>query len=534
MEEERRLIAQILERQQHGSTASSRGRDRELSRSMTPALSRSISRSEPLRVDMEDTEDQFLITAKDPSLRLNTNYLTSDRDEETEKEADKGLTPAQLEEKDKKLVKSSTGKGTVSEEEQISDTDSEFEYDDDGSVLPNYSTYNAEAVKRGEEAGPAPSRGGSIVAGATPARIDDADLYNASSPVIHKEANPELTEIKNRRLVKEAKQAERLDEVLAAERAASNARAIGQSVSPEFMEQVSLKAEQAGTGVHMDPESFYKTNPARKEKLQGYAKYKKKLVSPEKVDDGFVVPYTNDEEEKMDTELAQVLNENTKVSAIENVPETQRTVRTITRGNFVEKYIESGKEHPKSFVLCMDFSQESKNALEWCVGTVLVDGSVFYILNVIEDEEYSSMQLNGIQPKNSGKPASSHKSTQNADKARSRLREQNVEEITKEVLSLLKLTKLQVHVVVQSSHHPIPRHFVTSVVKHLSPTLVVVGSKGTSAMKGVLLGSLSNYLVRNSTAPVMVVKHRLKKLTKKKQYNNNVTPLHSLAEARVD
>ena len=37
------------------------------------------------------------------------------------------------------------------------------------------------------------------------------------------------------------------------------------------------------------------------------------------------------------------------------------------------------------FLLCMDFSPESIFALEWSLGTVLVDGSVLFIVCVIED-----------------------------------------------------------------------------------------------------------------------------------------------------
>jgi len=45
---------------------------------------------------------------------------------------------------------------------------------------------------------------------------------------------------------------------------------------------------------------------------------------------------------------------------------------------------------------------------------------------------------------------------------------------------------------------------------------VVLGSRGRSALKGVLLGSFSNYLVTKSSVPVMVARKKLKKLAKMK------------------
>jgi hypothetical protein len=43
---------------------------------------------------------------------------------------------------------------------------------------------------------------------------------------------------------------------------------------------------------------------------------------------------------------------------------------------------------------------------------------------------------------------------------------------------------------------------------------VVLGSRGRSAIKGVLLGSFSNYLVTKSSVPVMVARKKLRKHSK--------------------
>lgn len=382
---------------------------------------------------------------------------------------------------------------TVSSEERISDDEYEFSFGDEGRVLPNYSnTGSTESARK---------------------KVDEITLSN------------------ERNLMRKADSAKIADSLLASERAISNAKAIGQTVPQDVIKTLEQKAHEAGTEIHVDPEEFYQEKTARKSKLEEYALYKKKLITAGSASNSdFVAPYTQDEEDKIDAELANVLNSKTKISDIESDVTNQRAVRTITRGNFFENLISENIKHPKSYILCMDFSDESRYALEWCIGTVLVNSSVLYILNVLEDDEYSSMNLNGIQPNQAKSQSEKHQS----GPSRERTRVNNVREITKYVVDLLKLTKLQVHVVIESCHHPIPRHFIVGVIKHMSPTLVIVGSKGTSAIKGVLMGSLSNHLVRKSTSPVMVVRNRLKKLTKKSKFANNITSLKGLADAKID
>lgn len=57
-----------------------------------------------------------------------------------------------------------------------------------------------------------------------------------------------------------------------------------------------------------------------------------------------------------------------------------------------------------------------------------------------------------------------------------------------------------------------------AVIDHVMPTMVILGSRGRSALKGVLLGSFSNYIVEHSAVPVMVARRKLHK-TKHKDLN---------------
>ena len=469
--EEKQLLSQLRDRQ-HASTNSTRSR----SASGNPKdISRSGRSASSGPAAVEELPYPESITFNDPSARLSTEPIKEDEVE-------------------------------VSSEERLSDSDYDLDFHDEGRVLPNFS------VSTNDDSG------------------------NLAKKV------DELTLLNDKTILKRAESAKVADSILASERAISNAKAIGRSIPNSVISKLEETAKESGNEIHVDPEEFYQEKSARKTKLEEYAVYKKKLISSGNTSE-FVAPYTRDQEEKIDSELASVLNSKTKVSDIDSDVLNQRAIRTITRGNFFETLISKSIKHPKSFVLCMDFSTESRYALEWCIGTVLVDSSVLYILNVIEDDEYSSMNLNGINPVTSnsslnGSSSSNLHSTQsNSSKSyasNERTRVKNVNEITNQVQELLKLTKLQVHVVIESCHHPIPRHFIVGVIRHMSPTLVIVGSKGSSAIKGVLMGSLSNYLVRKSSVPVMVVRNRLKKASKKTHFTNNVTSLRGLADAKID
>lgn len=233
----------------------------------------------------------------------------------------------------------------------------------------------------------------------------------------------------------------------------------------------------------------------------------------------FMVPYTSAVEDKLDSEFASQLNETIREGEIDSNKAHSRVIQTITRGNFFQ--LVNPKVKPKMFLLCMDFSPESIFALEWSLGTVLVDGSVLFIICVIEDND----------------PNHHLKSNTSNENQREQQRLNMLNRARQQVLNLLKLTKLQIHVVIEIVHHPIPRHLILEFIDNLKPTLVVVGSKGQSAIKGVLLGSLSNYLVTKSTVPVMVVREKLKKINRFKSgssvFSNNIKPL-TLSEARID
>ncbi|EGW35773.1 uncharacterized protein SPAPADRAFT_53932 [Spathaspora passalidarum NRRL Y-27907] len=382
----------------------------------------------------------------------------------------------------------------VSEEEHVSDDDAneKLQYDDTGNILPNYA-------------------------------CQDEKINEISSILENSNLNDNAT-------------IKRLEELTASERAFAAAKNAGSSVDKEQLDKLATFKQQL-TG--SDTLNLSKTEQdafARRQKLDNYQAYRRKIIHHEngtptdslsptretentENNEDFIIPYTSAVEDKLDSEFASQLNETIKEGEIDSNKAHSRVIQTITRGNFFQ--LVNPKVKPKMFLVCMDFSPESIFALEWSLGTVLVDGSVLFIVYVIEDNDNNRHLKENVQGE--------------AEREQHRLN--MLAKAKQQVLNLLKLTKLQIHIVIEIIHHPIPRHLILEFIDNLQPTLVVVGSKGQSAIKGVLLGSLSNYLVTKSSVPVMVVREKLKKINRFKSgssvFSNNIKPL-TLSEARID
>ena len=374
------------------------------------------------------------------------------------------------------------------EEEHISDDDDgeKFQYDDTGNILPNYACGDA--------------------------KIDEVltMLENAT--------------VKDNNL-------EQLEALNASERALANAQNVGSAVDGELLRKVELYKQELTGNDSLDLSSSSQDADVRRQKLEQYLQYRRKVIekeneeasgtlSPtkERNDDVFMVPYTSAIEDKLDSQFALQLNETIKEGKVDSSLHNSRVIQTITRGSFFQILTPGVK--PKMFIACIDFSPELIFALEWCLGTVLVDGLVLFVVCVVEDND-----------------ANHHFKGNNTEQQREQQRLELLAKARKQVLSLLQLTKLQIHVVIEIDHHPIPRHLILELIDNLQPTLLVVGLKGQLALKGVLLGSLLNYLVTKLLVPVMVVREKLKKINRFKSgsliFTNNIKPL-TLLEARID
>lgn len=248
-----------------------------------------------------------------------------------------------------------------------------------------------------------------------------------------------------------------------------------------------------------------------------YAAYKRRIIHPSTAFDNITdAPYPSDSEEVVDAERAAQLPFN--ISTVESVPGSKRLIRTLSRGESNAAITDPTMPRPKTYVLGTDLSPEATHALEWTIGTVLRDGNVLYVACAYEDDDQSG-------------PSSSSAVSDKQEEDRM----DAMKQLTHTIERLLKRTRLQVHVIIEVVHCKSPKHLIMSVIDHVKPTMVIIGSRGRSALKGVLLGSFSNYIVERSTVPAMVARRKLQK-TKHKDLDvrlvNNVRG--GLSAAKVD
>ncbi|KAF4454551.1 hypothetical protein F53441_2940 [Fusarium austroafricanum] len=288
----------------------------------------------------------------------------------------------------------------------------------------------------------------------------------------------------------------------------------------------------------------------------------------------------SDEEQDMD-DIKRAQKLSCSMSNIISTPESHRAIRMIYRGDYNKIVQQAEEEHHRlrKYLVASDLSDESTHALEWAIGTVLRDGDTLMCIYCVDEEtgiggvdnsvpddpkamREQAAVINSVANSRSVAPSmsavpefvrnsirgdSSKNNTPNTSPApssrgeRGRAEEERrraVKEITDKVLRLLRKTTLQVRVIVEVLHCKNPKHLITEVIDLVNPTLVVIGSRGRSALKGVILGSFSNYLVTKSSVPVMVARKRLRKQGKYrgvKPVNNLSNPAaRSLANAKID
>ncbi|KAK5723684.1 hypothetical protein LTR15_005383 [Elasticomyces elasticus] len=277
---------------------------------------------------------------------------------------------------------------------------------------------------------------------------------------------------------------------------------------------------------------------------------------------GTSTPLAGSDDEESHNEMLAAQRLALTTSPIHSTPSAHRVIRQIVRGDYshFQRLAEEGRGRQRVYLVATDMSPESQYALEWTIGTVLRDGDTLLALYAM-DEEKSGAEGGGSTGGSGGagggveigKGAESIRDTAqvvrglpsvnvtpgpsplakggslaggastdsiNDKRSQSRgvshgpadaIRRTAAEDITSRTIHLLRKTRLQVRIVVEVFHCKSPRHMITEVIDYLQPTLVIIGSRGRSAVKGVLLGSFSNYLVTKSSVPVMVARKKLRR-----------------------
>jgi nucleotide-binding universal stress UspA family protein len=223
------------------------------------------------------------------------------------------------------------------------------------------------------------------------------------------------------------------------------------------------------------------------------------------------------EEGITDIKRAQKLS--VHMTSIVSTPATSRCVRTIYRGDFSKMQQEADDHHRRvrKYLVATDISDEAAHALEWTVGTVLRDGDTLLAIYCIDEEQgkksnegsaddltlkeqiaavaastkpsistpiLTSSNLNhAMGSKWESHSANASPMGRDRNKAEQE-RYRAVQDITDRVSKLLRKTRLQVKVVIEVIHCKSPKHLITEIIDYISPTLVILGSRGRSALKG--------------------------------------------------
>ncbi|CBY00449.1 hypothetical protein IAQ61_011375 [Plenodomus lingam] len=286
---------------------------------------------------------------------------------------------------------------------------------------------------------------------------------------------------------------------------------------------------------------------------------------------GLSTPLHSDHEDDLaEIRSAQQLSLN--ISPIQSSPEAHRCVRQIVRGDYTQfaDDAQKGLRRQRVYLVSTDVSPEAAYALEWTIGTVLRDGDTLLAVYAVDEEvgvvgndasgapisqgttgRQESDHLKRTLSNHDGLPAArpGYSALSNSIMATEanvaamskaeRDRYQACVEVSDRCVKLLRKTRLQVRAVVEVFHCKSPKHMITEVIDFLEPTLVILGSRGRTALKGVLLGSFSNYLVTKSSVPVMVARKRLRKHSKYKRQNVRMSNVIAgsndrLANAKID
>ncbi|EPX74886.1 usp family protein [Schizosaccharomyces octosporus yFS286] len=197
--------------------------------------------------------------------------------------------------------------------------------------------------------------------------------------------------------------------------------------------------------------------------------------------------YGSDQEE-IEQDLRIAKNLDLKIGPTRWIPSASRTIRRIRRGDFHSAA--SNSKRNSTYFLTLDLSSESLYAAEWAVGVLLRNGDTLIIVDVIECDD------------------------------------------PKLEMEHMDKTVLEIEVNIEVIHHEKAKHLIVEMIDYVEPTLVVMGSRGRSHLKGVLLGSFSNYLVNKSSVPVMVARKRLRK--NKHRFERSARLANNLADAVVD
>ncbi|KAF7722148.1 hypothetical protein EC973_003661 [Apophysomyces ossiformis] len=160
----------------------------------------------------------------------------------------------------------------------------------------------------------------------------------------------------------------------------------------------------------------------------------------------------------------------------------------------------------RSYLVACDFSEESFYSMEWAMGTMMRDGDELHVVAVINREDNPEAVKASKLSRSKELKAASKAVTDEAMKTLGQMLLFDIKLVTYAIAGRVK-------------------DVLATLIQELPLTMVVCGSRGRGTMKGLLIGSISTFLVHQSSVPVSVI--RLPQKTKKKTHKKvkEATPL---------
>ncbi|MES1918192.1 hypothetical protein MHBO_000201 [Bonamia ostreae] len=152
----------------------------------------------------------------------------------------------------------------------------------------------------------------------------------------------------------------------------------------------------------------------------------------------------------------------------------------------IDKFPDFDKFHPKRRVaIAVDGSESAIKSLKYAIENVFRKDDAIFVLNAVKTSNFeafkSEEEAKGLKIQNTEKAAFA----------------------VKKSLELLKDFDKKHGLVLTGKDE---REILLNALETLEPNFFVVGSRGLGAVKRVVLGSVSSYLVHHTKCPIIVVK----------------------------